>query len=214
VLPPAAQDDFLAEGGDDDAEPPSPKERDRRRGGAKSAKSAKTAKAAKTAAKAPPKVAAAAPAPAAAAPAPASAAPAPAPKTEVAQVDVAPKAQAAQPAPVVARAPAPPPVSSSSSLPPLDEKMIADTVARHKPAFDACVAAARQSESTLALDGRRVIVTVTVNPSGKAAYPTLDDAEIGATELGRCLKRETAQMTFPEFGGEPVRARVPLTLRW
>jgi len=108
--------------------------------------------------------------------------------------------------------PAPPPVASRSDQP-LDDAQIAAIIARHKPAFDACIAAGRQSEAPLFADGRRVTVTMTVNPAGRALYPTIDDAEVGAAAVGACLKREAGKMSFPEFAGDAVRVRVPVVLR-
>lgn len=109
-------------------------------------------------------------------------------------------------------APAPAPVSSDPSLPSLGDAAVATTFARHQADFDACVKAARAEDPGLVLN-RAVTVTLTVQPSGKVLYPTLDDAEVTASELGRCLKRESAKMQFPPFGGEAVRIRQRLTLR-
>jgi len=185
----------------------SPRERDRKR--------AEATPAVKPAAKPAPKVASVKAPP----PAPAvQPQPAPEPaKSELTmdQVEVRRRSAAPQPTPTAAlhAAPAAPPLTSNSDLPPLDDKMIEATVARYESSFDGCVAASRQSEPGLAISGRKVVVTMTVNPNGRALYPTLDDVELGATDLGRCLKRESAKMVFPAFSGEPIRARVPLTLR-
>jgi hypothetical protein len=152
------------------------------------------------------------PAPAPAAPAPAAPAPA-APAANVAEVEVRPRSSSAAQVPAGRDAPAPPPLTSSCDLPPLDDEVIASTIAKHASAFDACVAAARGNEPGLALAGRRIVVTVTVSPSGKAQYPTLDDVELGNSELGRCIKRETGKIAFPAFSGNSIRAQVPITIR-
>ena len=111
--------------------------------------------------------------------------------------------------------PAAPPSSepAAAELPPLDAARVDAAFASSTKRFDACVAAARASEPGIALGGRTVTLTLTVNPSGKVLYPTLDDAELSATELGRCLKREASRIPFPAFGGEPVRVHKPLTLK-
>jgi hypothetical protein len=197
------------------AEAATPKEREPRRAELKPV-AKPGAPAPKPAAASPParKLAAAASPPAP----PAQAQPAPEPpkgEVSVAQVEVRRRSSAPQAAPPepLHTSPSAPPLTSNSDLPPLDDGMIAATVAKYESAFDACVAAARQSDPALAISGRRIVVTMTVNPNGHALYPTLDDVQLGSTDLGRCLKRESGKMVFPAFGGEPIRARVPLTLR-
>lgn len=107
---------------------------------------------------------------------------------------------------------APGPVTSNTDRP-LEDKDIEATIARYAKAFEGCVAQARKAEPQLVTDQRRVTVTMTVNPNGRALYPTLDDQELSTTSLGACLKKEAGKMSFPEFGGEPLRVRVPLVLR-
>jgi hypothetical protein len=51
-----------------------------------------------------------------------------------------------------------------------------------------------------------------VYPNGAVLYPTLDDAQLGPTALGACVKRQAGNMVFPESGGEPLRVRMPLVL--
>ena len=110
--------------------------------------------------------------------------------------------------------PAASPVSSGGSeLPPLDDAKVDATFAKHRGNLDACIAQARQHEQGVNLDGRTVNVTMTVNPNGKALYPTLDDVELNGTELGNCLKRETGKILFPAFGGDAIRVRKPIVLK-
>ncbi|MFL5263013.1 MAG: hypothetical protein ACJ79L_11500, partial [Anaeromyxobacteraceae bacterium] len=138
------------------------------------------------------------------------------PEVKVAQVQVQQRSRRVveqAPPPDVHTAPSAPPLTSNADLPPLDDAMIEATVAKYARSFDTCVVAARENEPQLALGGRKVVVTMTVNPNGKALYPTLDDVELSGSEFGKCVKRESVRMTFPEFGGEPIRARVPLTLK-
>ncbi len=126
----------------------------------------------------------------------------------------APAVAAAAPADgALSTTPAPPPVAANADLPPLDEGKVEATFALHKGDFEACVAAARANEPGIALGGRTVIVTMTVNPNGRVAYPTLDDAELNGTALGACIKRESARIQFPAFGGGSVRVRKPITLK-
>ncbi len=135
-----------------------------------------------------------APPPAAAA-APAKTPPAPAPVSKA-----APQAAAAAPA-----APRP-------DLPPRDEQQIQATLAAHAGSFDGCVADARRDEPDLLASPRPILVTMTVRPTGKVIYPTLDDAQLNGTALGTCVKEQATRMVFPESGGEPVRVRMPVTL--
>jgi len=114
-----------------------------------------------------------------------------------------------RPGPGSAAIPAAPP---RADLPPLDEQQIQATLAKYATSFDGCVAEARRDEPDLLASPRPVVVTLTVRPSGKALYPTLDDAQLSGTALGACVKKQSARMVFPESGGEPVPVRMPLLL--
>ncbi len=109
--------------------------------------------------------------------------------------------------------PAPPPQASNADLAPLDEGEVEATFALHMRDFEACVADARANEPGIALDGRTVTVTMTVNPNGKVLYPTLDDAALSGTGLGNCIKRESAKIQFPAFGGGSIRLRKSIALK-
>ena len=86
--------------------------------------------------------------------------------------------------------------------------MIRDSIRAGQPARAACLGEAPAGT----LDGRTVVVKVTVKPSGVVAYPTLDDAAIGGTGLGACLKDAARRMTFPRFKGEALRLEIPVAL--
>lgn len=130
-------------------------------------------------------------------------APAPAPP-RVASVPAPPPAEP-EPAPEAAARPRP-------DLPPRDVVQLQASLAGLERAFDGCVAAARRDEPDLLATPRPVVLTMTVRPTGRVAYPTLDDAQLTRTALGSCLKREAAKLAFPESGGDPVRLRWPLML--
>jgi DNA-directed RNA polymerase subunit RPC12/RpoP len=119
----------------------------------------------------------------------------------------APAKTTAPPAP--AAVPAAPP---RADLPPRDEQQLQALLVRYATAFDGCVADARRDTPGLLATPRRVVLTMTVRPNGKAVYPTLDDAQLSETTLGACIKRQTATFVFPESRGEPVRVRMPLLL--
>jgi hypothetical protein len=103
-------------------------------------------------------------------------------------------------------------VLSQGGQPSLDGAKINSTFAKHAKAFDACVAKARQAGAALSPEGLTVTVTMTVSPAGRAAYATLDDVELGATELGNCIKLEATKLQFPPFSGEPIRLQRSLRL--
>jgi hypothetical protein len=157
------------------------------------------------------------PQPPAAKPAPPPAvavAPAPAPTPPPTPAAVAPPAARYTPPPALGGTAAPrPSASSSGGGDTLDQARVEATFAKHRASFDACMASARANEPNVSLDGRTVHVTMTVNPNGKAAYPTLDDVELNGTELGNCLKRESGKMQFPAFGGDPIRVSKPIVLK-
>jgi hypothetical protein len=156
----------------------------------------------------------------------------PGPLAVVPPAGAAPKAERTDgrkraPAPVAAARSAADPASSSlagpgpaaipaasprTDLPPRDEQQTQATLATYAGSFDGCVAEARRDEPDLLASPRPVVVTMTVHPSGKVLYPTLDDAELSGTALGACVKKQSARMLFPESGGEPVRVRMPLLL--
>jgi hypothetical protein len=127
----------------------------------------------------------------------------------------APARSAAAPAPASRAEPesaATPAAPPRGDLPPRDEQQIQATLARYAASFDGCVAEARRDEPDLLASPRPVVVTMTVRPSGKTLYPTLDDAQLSGTALGACVKKQSARMIFPESAGEPVRVRMPLVL--
>ena len=108
-----------------------------------------------------------------------------------------------------ASTPAAPP---RTDLPPRDLQQTQAILSTLAGSFDGCVAEARRDEPDLLASPRPVVVTMTVHPSGKVLYPTLDDAQLSGTALGACVKKQSARMVFPESGGEPVRVRMPLLL--
>ena len=108
--------------------------------------------------------------------------------------------------------PAPAPTPSTANLPPRTSEQTQATLAQYARSFAGCVAEARQAEPDLVATPRPVVVSLVVRPNGRVAYPTLDDAALGESALGGCLKRQASAMVFPEAGGEPVRVRMPLVL--
>jgi hypothetical protein len=95
---------------------------------------------------------------------------------------------------------------------PLDEAVVSATFAKYAPKLDACAEQARALNPDLQLN-RNVGLSLTVNPDGKVADPTLDDQELDGGELGKCIRRASAQMRFPSFDGDPIRVHQSITLR-
>jgi hypothetical protein len=62
------------------------------------------------------------------------------------------------------------------------------------------------------LGARRVILTVTVNPSGILTSPRFDDPDLDGSPAGVCLKSAARKLVVPASSGDPVRVRVPITL--
>lgn len=106
------------------------------------------------------------------------------------------------------------PVSDSAeaaahSRPPPD-RMVAEALAARRPAFEACLRDWLQ-DNPGGPSGRRVSMTLVVNPNGTVSVSSLDDPTIEATALGACL-RGVVSRPFQAFEGEPLHVIVPLRL--
>jgi FlaG/FlaF family flagellin (archaellin) len=91
----------------------------------------------------------------------------------------------------------------------LTPEVVQKVITANRKAFAGCIASAG---SDVKLDGRRVVLKLTVNANGAVTYPTLDDVTLNPTEMGQCLKSAARLMIFPKFKGDPVHVEVPLTL--
>lgn len=78
--------------------------------------------------------------------------------------------------------------------------------------FHACLQAAERGPRRLRLEGRQVVLHVTVASSGRVTAPRLDQADLDESSLGACLKSAARRMAFPPHSGEPVEVRIPLQL--
>jgi hypothetical protein len=92
----------------------------------------------------------------------------------------------------------------------LTQGQIEGVLRASKPSFDSCMRAAQGSD--VALDGRRVMLRLNIQPAGVVTYPTLDDVTLNGTELGSCLKSAARLMVFPKFKGDTLHVEVPLAL--
>jgi DNA-directed RNA polymerase subunit RPC12/RpoP len=135
--------------------------------------------------------------------------PRPEPKPEVKPEPRPPPAPpAAPPAPVEARTETRD-VQLADAETALTPEIVQKVINANKKAFASCIAAAG---SDVRLDGRKVVLKLTVNANGAVTYPTLDDVTLNPTEMGQCLKSAARLMIFPKFKGDPFHVEVPLTL--
>jgi hypothetical protein len=93
----------------------------------------------------------------------------------------------------------------------LTQDQVQKVLSSSRKAFDTCIASAGKS-SGVALDGRRVMLRLNIQPTGSVTYPTLDDVTLNGTDLGSCLKSAARVMVFPRFKGDPMHVELPLVL--
>jgi len=98
--------------------------------------------------------------------------------------------------------------SPSGALPGTEQVELA--VRRNRAGFDACSEVGDAAGARLG--SRRVVLSVTVNPSGIVTGPRLDDPDLDGSAAGVCIKSAARKLVLPAFNGEPVRVRVPLSL--
>jgi serine/threonine protein kinase len=106
--------------------------------------------------------------------------------------------------------------AEEDSNPGLGNDQIQAVVSSAQGAFEKCVETERQKSGKsrqVRLDGRRVMLRINIQPTGKISYPTFDDVTLRGTELGSCLLDVAKGMTFPAFKGEVPPVDVPLVLR-
>jgi hypothetical protein len=84
-------------------------------------------------------------------------------------------------------------------------------VRANRAALEACAERALQDPARAAWAGRRISLLLLVEPTGRADA-AIEDEALDASELGECLRRAIARMSFPAFRGDPVAAAVPLQL--
>ncbi|MBK9519899.1 MAG: AgmX/PglI C-terminal domain-containing protein [Anaeromyxobacter sp.] len=131
--------------------------------------------------------------------------PKPEPKPEPVKVAVAPPPPPPPEEPRVETREVQLPDAESALTPEVVQKVIT----ANRKAFASCIASAGED---VKLDGRKVVLKLTVNANGAVTYPTLDDVTLNPTEMGQCLKSAARLMIFPKFKGDPFHVEVPLTL--
>ncbi len=112
------------------------------------------------------------------------------------------------PTPAGPSAAAPAPAATAHPLP---DHIVTEALAARRPAFESCVRGWLRDDPKAGLSGRRITISLIVNPTGLVSSSTIDDPSLEATSLGACL-RGAASRPFPSFEGEPIQVMVPLRL--
>jgi hypothetical protein len=89
--------------------------------------------------------------------------------------------------------------------------MMVEALAARRPALESCVRQWLLADPGAGLSGRRVTVSLVVNPSGTVTSSSIDDPSLETTALGACL-RNVVSRPFRPFEGEPIQVVVPLRL--
>ena len=98
------------------------------------------------------------------------------------------------------------PAPASASL---SDEQVKQTIQRSQRSFQACLDdALRRHDSK----GGRMVLSLTVAPSGAVLRAALDNPELDRSALGACLKSACKRMTFPPFQGSSFEVQVPLLL--
>lgn len=106
---------------------------------------------------------------------------------------------------------APAPAAAGPARRPPDATALRRAVARQKPAFDACLT--RQARALpWGMNGRRAILRLTIQPTGRVGHASLDPGWLEARPLGRCLVDAGRRLVVAPFAGEAVGVDVPLLL--
>lgn len=131
-------------------------------------------------------------------------------RADAARAD-APAGDAPAPGPAPAAPPAPAAAPAADATRPprrLEHAEVAAAVAARRDAIDACVAAT--SADAAASGGRRFLLVLSVDPSGRVTEVRIDDPVLADSALGRCLARVASEVSFEPFDGEPVEIELPL----
>ncbi len=98
-----------------------------------------------------------------------------------------------------------------SAKSPIEPKIIAEKFQASMPAYQDCVM--RELRRNPSFAGGRVVLTVTIAPSGIVTGARLDDRLLDRSDVGVCIKRAAKRMVFPSFGSEePIEVEAPLIL--
>lgn len=91
------------------------------------------------------------------------------------------------------------------------DRVVPDALAARRSALDACAQEWAREAPWLWVAGRRVEVSLIVDPSGAVTSCALDDQDLDGSSLGACLRKVLGK-PFPPFEGEALQVRIPLRL--
>lgn len=101
----------------------------------------------------------------------------------------------------------PKPVAEGGSL---DQAKVAKVIGDQMKAFNQCVE--QQLKRNPSFKAGKVMLTITVKPSGTVTDPKLNKPDVDSSELGECIKKAAKRMVFPRFEGEEETVEAPLVL--
>jgi hypothetical protein len=91
----------------------------------------------------------------------------------------------------------------------LTDEQVKRTIRRSQSAFESCIAASLRRRG---FRGGRILMSVTVTPSGTVSRAAIDAPAVERSELGSCLKSACKRMVFPPFRGPAFELQMPLLL--
>lgn len=102
------------------------------------------------------------------------------------------------------------PVAEAAALPPaLSDAQVKRTITRSNHAFQSCISSAMRRRE---FRSGRMVLTVTVAPSGSVTRAVIDRPGVDRSDLGACLKSACRRMIFPKFQGSPFEVEIPLVI--
>lgn len=98
-----------------------------------------------------------------------------------------------------------------SAASPIDPAVVAKKIGETQKAFQNCVQ--QELRRNPGFKGGRVMLTISVLPSGIVKGAALDDRAIHMSDVGVCIRRSIKRVVFPSYGGDDaVDFEVPLVL--
>jgi hypothetical protein len=91
-----------------------------------------------------------------------------------------------------------------------DARGVARRIGQARGAFENCAIAARRREPDLVLG--KVVVSATIEPSGRVSKVAFDKPALENSDVGRCLARVVSGLAMPPFRGEPASVDIPLMI--
>jgi hypothetical protein len=102
-----------------------------------------------------------------------------------------------------------PVVDPSAAPQTLSDEQVKRTIRRSQPAFESCIDASLRRRR---FRGGRIVVSLTVVPSGAVSRAVIEEPTVERSDLGACLRSACKRMVFPRFQGPAFEVQVPLLL--